>query len=70
MATVTLDVSAVTTLPDRSSTATDGEGEIDAPAVVVDGWVVKTSLAAAPATIDTFDDAPVAVSEPSVAASV
>src|SRR5438067_2077590 len=42
MATVTLDVSEVTTLPNWSSTDTRTAGLIDAPATVVLGWTVNT----------------------------
>src|SRR5512132_1618786 len=67
IATVTLAVELVTVLPKASCTVT--AGEIDAPAVVWVGWVVKASLDAAAGLMLNADEvAP--VSEPDAAVSV
>ena len=51
MATVTLDVSVVTTLPRLSSTFTVTAGLMVAPAVVLLGCTPKTSCVAVPAVM-------------------
>src|SRR6185436_18298303 len=69
MATVMLAVELVTVLLNASCTVTCTAGEIDAPAVVLVGWVVKPSLVAAAGLM--LKEAEVAeVSDPEVAASV
>src|SRR5262245_24256632 len=60
MATVMLAVELVTVLLNASCTVTCTAGEIDAPAVVLVGWVVKASLdAAAGLTLKEAEVAPV-----------
>ena len=69
MTIVTLELSLVTTLPPTSSTETCTAGEMVAPAAVLAGCVLKTTLPAAPTvTLNAVEVA--AVKLPSVAVRV
>src|ERR1035437_4245942 len=68
LASTTLELSVVTTLPLASSTLTAGWVPKLVPSITLPtGCVVKASLLAAPTLMTTLPDAPVAVSAPSVA---
>src|SRR6202035_219329 len=69
MATVTLEVSVVTVLPDASCTVTTGWVAKRAVLAAPTGWVVTASLAAAPAEMAKLEET-AWVNTPSVAARV